>query len=61
MCSFELTAEEIIPGPVFFQLVYRAAGNELKTKYTTVLDTPDFIRAKTGQKIQSQVKKIVLI
>ncbi|XP_074403900.1 nebulin isoform X9 [Zonotrichia albicollis] len=36
------------------ELVYRAAGNELKTKYTSILDTPDLIRAKTGQKIQSQ-------
>lgn len=50
--------EEIIHGPLFFQLVYRAAGKELKTKYTSILDTPDFLRAKQGQKIQSQVKNL---
>ncbi|KFP49524.1 LIM zinc-binding domain-containing Nebulette, partial [Cathartes aura] len=27
-----------------------------KTKYTSILDTPDFLRAKQGQKIQSQVE-----
>ncbi|KFQ84681.1 LIM zinc-binding domain-containing Nebulette, partial [Phoenicopterus ruber ruber] len=26
-----------------------------KTKYTSILDTPDFLRAKQGQKIQSQI------
>lgn len=38
-----------------FQIVYRAAGKEQKTKYTSILDTPDFNRAKRGQKLQSQV------
>ncbi|XP_078408689.1 nebulin isoform X2 [Cetorhinus maximus] len=35
-------------------LVYRAHGNEVKTKYTARLDTVDLNRAKHGQKIQSQ-------
>nr|XP_015213919.1 PREDICTED: nebulin isoform X4 [Lepisosteus oculatus] len=35
-------------------LVYRAAGNEQKTKYTPILDSVDLNRAKLGQQIQSQ-------
>ncbi|MBN3325457.1 NEBU protein, partial [Atractosteus spatula] len=35
-------------------LVYRAAGNEQKTKYTPIPDSVDLNRAKLGQQIQSQ-------
>ncbi|XP_039611119.1 nebulin isoform X5 [Polypterus senegalus] len=35
-------------------LVYRAVGNEAKTKYTPVPDSIDILRAKHGQQIQSQ-------
>lgn len=38
------------------QLVYRAAGKKQKSIFTPVPDTPDLLRAKQGQKLQSQVR-----
>ncbi|KAI4574981.1 hypothetical protein MJT46_004260 [Ovis ammon polii x Ovis aries] len=35
-------------------LVYRASGRKQKSIFTSVPDTPDLIRAKRGQKLQSQ-------
>nr|XP_032807724.1 nebulin-like isoform X19 [Petromyzon marinus] len=35
-------------------LVYRATGNVLKSRYTPVLDTPVLLRAKYAQELQSQ-------
>ncbi|XP_078716207.1 nebulin-like [Lampetra fluviatilis] len=35
-------------------LVYRATGNVLKSRYTPVLDTPMLLRAKYAQELQSQ-------
>lgn len=42
----------------YVQLVYRAAGRKQKSIFTSVPDTPDLLRAKHGQKLQSQVRLI---
>lgn len=36
--------------------MYRASGKKLKSIFTSVPDTPDLLRAKRGQKLQSQVR-----